>query len=415
MAGCCPGDASTPTGGKRVQFGNRFLSDPARVFHHNAWDNVEWSKEQEAAAAKRVRENSAQRVPPEKQVEFEVNAHEYWNNFYKIHENGFFKDRHWLFTEFPELTPHQNQSDLKSLLLKDNGHEIIENKGCRDGSGFIVSNIQEQHWASSQSLDHEKQKHFIDEATQKLCHLDIYTDDFPGSSATYRILEVGCGVGNTVFPILHTNNDPGLFVYCCDFSTTAIELVQTNSEYDPSRCFAFVHDLCDEDKDYPIPKESLDIIILIFVLSSIVPDKDGHGIPGNKGRKNKEDDQGQIRETRDGGLLQRILRTVRMQNAINRLSYLLKPGGMILLRDYGRYDMAQLRFKTGRCLSENFYVRGDGTRVYFFTQGSVDTSSTSDLQLQKKRWTLSTPLQVVEGKQDPGKKSWHVLSISLLQ
>ncbi|XP_023359891.1 tRNA N(3)-methylcytidine methyltransferase METTL2A isoform X1 [Sarcophilus harrisii] len=340
MAGCCPGDVSAATGGKRVQFGNRFLNDPARVFHHNAWDNVEWSKEQEAAAAKRVRENSAQRVPPEKQVEFEVNAHEYWNNFYKIHENGFFKDRHWLFTEFPELIPHQNQSDLKTLLLKDNDYEIIENTGCGDGPGLIVSNIQEQHRASSHSLDHEKQKYLMDEATQKLCHPDINTDDFPGSSATYRILEVGCGVGNTVFPILHTNNDPGLFVYCCDFSTTAIELVQvslpviTNSEYDPSRCFAFVHDLCDEDKDYPIPRESLDIIILIFVLSSIVPDK--------------------------------------MQNAINRLSYLLKPGGMFLLRDYGRYDMAQLRFKTGRCLSENFYVRGDGTRVYFFTQAFLD-------------------------------------------
>ncbi|CAN9505423.1 unnamed protein product [Ophioblennius macclurei] len=327
MAAPGAAERAEPSEPKRPQFGTRFLTDPREVFQHNAWDNVEWTDEQEAAAKKKVLENS-QPLPAEKQEEYDSRANEYWNDFYTIHENRFFKDRHWLFTEFPELAP---QCSLYQGPDPDaSSTELLQKDGA-------------------------DQNHCT-----KLANLSLSDGEFPGSSAAYRILEVGCGVGNTVFPILKTNNDPGLFVYCCDFSSTAVELVKTNPEYDPGRCFAFVHDLSDVDANYPVPDGTLDVVVLIFVLSALHPDK--------------------------------------MQASISRLARLLKPGGVILLRDYGRYDMAQLRFKKGRCLSENFYVRGDGTRVYFFTQDELHELF-SEAGLDKVQCLVDRRLQVNRGKQ----------------
>ncbi|KAG8009771.1 Methyltransferase-like protein 6 [Nibea albiflora] len=142
------------------------------------------------------------------------------------------------------------------------------------------------------------------------------------------LLEAGCGVGNCIFPLLE--DDLNIFVYACDFSPRAVEFVKQNPLYCPERCCAFQCDLTKDDLRERVPESSVDVITLIFVLSAIHPDK--------------------------------------MKLALQNISRVLKPGGIVLFRDYGLYDHAMLRFKAGSKLGENFYVRQDGTRSYFFSK-----------------------------------------------
>jgi tRNAThr (cytosine32-N3)-methyltransferase len=60
-----------------------------------------------------------------------------------------------------------------------------------------------------------------------------------------------------------------------------------------------------------------------------------------------------------------------MRHVILNLGSVMKAGGSVLFRDYGLYDMTQMRFiyKKERKLGESYYVRADGTRVFYFTTG----------------------------------------------
>jgi hypothetical protein len=43
---------------------------------------------------------------------------------------------------------------------------------------------------------------------------------------------VGCGAGNTFFPLLSVNKNPEFYMYACDFSETAVEIVKVCSYID---------------------------------------------------------------------------------------------------------------------------------------------------------------------------------------
>ncbi|EZA57097.1 hypothetical protein DMN91_007614 [Ooceraea biroi] len=155
--------------------------------------------------------------------------------------------------------------------------------------------------------------------------------DIAGHEGRNTLLEVGCGVGNFVYPLM----EDGLKfrkIFACDLSTRAIELLKSHTLFDSEIVRAFQADVtlddCFSEIDCPV-----DVATLIFVLSAIHPDK--------------------------------FLRVA--ENVYKALA----SGGMLLFRDYGLYDMAQLRFKPGHKISENLYMRQDGTRSYYFSSEQV--------------------------------------------
>ncbi|XP_063603017.1 tRNA N(3)-methylcytidine methyltransferase METTL2-like isoform X2 [Penaeus indicus] len=377
--------------GKRPQFGARFLKDKKNVFEHNAWDNVVWDDTQETAALAKVQENSEVTLTPEEIQKLEEEAALHWDAFYGIHQNRFFKDRHWLFTEFPELAPHLAHTFPRKIQPGEEADSdnipASASKGQVPAKQQLSEVDQSQRAEGSTSPKRQSTTEETHQVEQSECNGGNGDnpisgarggggedpekrnelrkalrsgESFPGEKSSHRVLEVGCGVGNTVFPILKVNNDPGLFMYCCDFSSTAVDIVKESPDYDTDRCRAFVCDITSEDWGAPFPKNSLDVIVCIFVLSALNPDKFDH--------------------------------------TVRTMADYLRPGGLILFRDYGRYDLAQLRFKKGRCLSDNFYSRGDGTRCYFFTQDDIRKLMT-DAGLEEVQNLVDRRLQVNRGKQ----------------
>lgn len=70
-----------------------------------------------------------------------------------------------------------------------------------------------------------------------------------------------------------------------------------------------------------------------------------------------------------------------MAAVVSNLHSVLRPGGQVLFRDYGLFDHAMLRFGRGHKIQEQFYMRQDGTRAYYFSQGQQLASNNNTLYI----------------------------------
>ncbi|KAK2746693.1 hypothetical protein FQN57_003038 [Myotisia sp. PD_48] len=150
------------------------------------------------------------------------------------------------------------------------------------------------------------------------------------------VLEVGAGAGNTAFPIIMNNENKELMVHACDYSSAGVDVIRNNEHYDERHIRAEVWDVtATGEASLPpgLEKESVDVVVMIFIFSALAPEE--------------------------------------WERAVANIHQVLKPGGHVLLRDYGRNDLAQVRFRKGRWMGDNFYARGDGTRVYFFDKDQL--------------------------------------------
>ncbi|KAL1131206.1 hypothetical protein AAG570_010824 [Ranatra chinensis] len=220
---------------------------------------------------------------------------------------------------------------MQDKQLTDDEKVLLRKQDTRLVSQFLSEKLEKEakkHWDLFYKRNETrfyKDRHWTMREFEELAFLEV-----GANGKKYKtLLEVGCGVGNLVLPLLESYPQGKLFIYACDLSPRAIAQLKADPRYSSQCIMGFECDITSENICDTTGMGSVDIVTLVFTLSAIHPDK-----------------------------LRGVLVNVREA---------LRPGGLVLFRDYGLYDMAQLRFKPGHKIAHNLYMRQDGTRSYFFS------------------------------------------------
>ena len=252
------------------------------------WAEDTWTSVDEENAEQLLQKNiekctiSNMLKPDENDSHAEMEDANAWDQFYSNHGNRFFKDRHYFEKAFPEEFPTSP------------AHQPLSNTTT-----------------SNNSTDFEER----------------------------TLVEIGCGVGNAILPMLEVGESEGNWdvIHGLDISSEAIQILRKDprliafNETGSKRRKAYGH-VCDISRELPPLCFGIsNVTTLIFCLSAIDPS--------------------------------------RQKEAAKHVVDSLKPGGVLVFRDYGRYDEAQMKLGTSRSkrIKDNFYRKHDGTKCYYFS------------------------------------------------
>ncbi|KAJ6974738.1 tRNA N(3)-methylcytidine methyltransferase METTL6 [Populus alba x Populus x berolinensis] len=250
-------------------------------------------------------------TPPSQQQEIQVSEDsKAWKRFHLRHSSGkFFKERRYLLKEFPELVSCKEFSKVLEV-------------GCGNGSSVIPI------------LRSSLENVLIFVATRTLSYMLVIV--------AVRLLR---GLKRLFIPRIYLQSKIVSTCFFCDFAFTGFpkwfvcdSCVESFSLKQQEHSSDVKEGVADTSGSY-LSREcgccigGVDFVSLIFTLSA-VPQK-------------------------------------KMSSAIKECFSVLKPGGLLLFRDYGLYDMTMLRFEQEKRVGFREYMRSDGTRSYFFCLDTV--------------------------------------------
>eukprot|EP00768_Dysnectes_brevis_P007081 gnl/Dysnectes_brevis/5843_a8671_210.p1 GENE.gnl/Dysnectes_brevis/5843_a8671_210~~gnl/Dysnectes_brevis/5843_a8671_210.p1 ORF type:complete len:351 (-),score=119.10 gnl/Dysnectes_brevis/5843_a8671_210:162-1214(-) len=253
-----------------------------------------------------------------------------WDAFYQKHKVSMYLDRHWLWLEFPELSPIPHHKCITDV--------VCEKYSCHCG---VVTPIQ------AMKRDPDAPSALVCPACR---HASRYASPFrfkpgvrtkrvsmpppPREDPPLRLADLGCGVGNTAYPLLEKNAH--LRIDCFDFSAVSLAALQTRPHFSPDA----IGRVEQYDLTQPPPSElhgKYHFVVLMFVLSAIP-----HGIP----------------------------------QALRHASLLLGPHGTLFVHDYAAGDMREDKFAAAGGGWDNglglvFTRAVEGTKGVYFRAGAL--------------------------------------------